>query len=339
MSLRHIRAISLDVTGTLIRHLDPIAETYSRALTWSCFPRQISPEELKAPFKIAYRKTLEEYPCFGSKAGLSSRQWWIRCVKTCLAEVGLREGKNPGEGDYTEKEFNRWFRRVYQQYGCPAGYVPMPDALPFLNWAVREGYLLAVTTNTPSRTMDSVLPFMGLHQYFRCFACSQDVGAEKPNPEIFLHSFEEMRLYTDRILEGFEPKLVKSPDGDSNSATCTSNSITIQEDKIREFDPASFNNAKVALVNKYQRLRQDGGPLMPDQVLHIGDSFAADLCGPKAAGWQAIHLDRSSDPNVRVYQDWLQGPDYEGKSEEDIIANTVFTLDEVRAKLEAARSE
>merc|ERR1712146_368417 len=102
----------------------------------------------------------------------------------------------------------------------------------------------------------------------------------------------------------------------------------IQTDEIREFDPESFNHGKISLVNRYQRLLKGAeGELQPDQILHIGDSFAADLCGPKAAGWQGIHLDRSGDPNVRVYQDWLEGPAYAGKSEEDIRASTVFSLD------------
>ncbi|CAE8602733.1 unnamed protein product [Polarella glacialis] len=190
----------------------------------------------------------------------------------------------------------------------------MKDALPFLNWAVGEGYLLSVTTNTPCRTMDSVLPFMGLHQYFRCFTCSQDVGAEKPDLEIFQHSLEEMRKNSKHILEG-----------------------SVQSDEIREFDPETFNHAEIKFVNRYQKLlRSPNEDLQPDQILHIGDSFAADLCGPKAAGWQGIHLDRSGDPNVRIYQDWLEGPAYAGKTEEDIRVNTVFSLDEVRSKLEAA---
>mmetsp|Transcript_121387 Transcript_121387/g.329625 ORF Transcript_121387/g.329625 Transcript_121387/m.329625 type:complete len:327 (+) Transcript_121387:52-1032(+) len=320
--LRHVRAISLDVTGTLIRHLDPIPETYCQALVWSGFPHRLTPAELKAPFKAAYRKTLEDFPCFGATAGLSSRQWWVRCVKRCLAEAGLDEegvpSRAPGDvrGTYSSAEFNRWFRRVYQHYGCPAGYVPMPDALPFLKWATEQGFLLGVTTNTPSRTMDSVLPFMGLHQYFRCFTCSQDVGVEKPDRGIFDHSFAEMRTAA---------SMISGSAGGAEGAFC---------DEVREFDPESFNRARVQLVNRYERLLRAAGELQPDQVLHVGDSLAADLCGPRAAGWLGVHVDRSSDPNVRVYQDWLEGPDYEGKSESDVRENTVFSLADVRLMLE-----
>jgi hypothetical protein len=38
---------------------------------------------------------------------------------------------------------------------------------------------------------------------------------------------------------------------------------------------------------------------------------------------------------VTVYQDWLEAPDYEGKSEEDIRLGTVRSLLEVKQALQA----
>lgn len=71
-----------------------------------------------------------------------------------------------------------------------------------------------------------------------------------------------------------------------------------------------------------------------DEVLHVGDSLEADLCGARAFGFQSILLDRSDNPRVTVYQDWLEAPDYMGKSEEDILSSTVTTLTEISAKFE-----
>ena len=51
---------------------------------------------------------------------------------------------------------------------------------------------------------------------------------------------------------------------------------------------------------------------------------------------QALHLDRSSNARVTVYQDWLEAPEYPAKSEADILAHTVKDLSEVRALLERA---
>lgn len=103
-----IRAISLDVTGTILVHRYPIMQTYAEAAKWAQLPAPPSVEELKPAFKKAYYKHLTESPCFGHSEGLSSRQWWVSTVKSVLEFCGR---------SYTDSEFERFFRRVYQHYG------------------------------------------------------------------------------------------------------------------------------------------------------------------------------------------------------------------------------
>ena len=79
-----------------------------------------------------------------------------------------------------------------------------------------------------------------------------------------------------------------------------------------------------------------GEDLKRSEILHIGDSTEADLCGAKAAGFQALVLDRTSDPRVSKYQDWLVGPDYAGKSEEDIKQCTINALHDAASLLDEA---
>ena len=69
--------------------------------------------------------------------------------------------------------------------------------------------------------------------------------------------------------------------------------------------------------------------LQKDEVLHIGDSYACDYCGAKRYGFQALLLDRSDNPLVVAYQDWIEAPDYEGKSLDDMEKNTITSLSEV----------
>lgn len=170
-----------------------------------------------------------------------------------------------GRTQYTEEEFDRFFRRVYQHYGSLDGYEKLPDASPFLEWLKNQNqYSLGITTNTPVRTVETVLPMLGVHDYFQWFLCSQDIGFEKPEKEIFEKTYERALFWT--------------PD------------------------------------------------LKREEILHIGDSMAADFCGAKAAGFQALLLDRSDNPRVTVYQDWLEAPSYPGKSDGDIALGTVKDL-------------
>ena len=199
---------------------------------------------------------------------MSGREWWRRTIRRVLALCG-RSG-------YTDAEFERYFRRVYQHFASPTGYERLDDADALLSWAAssRPELLLGITSNTPTRHMDSVLPMLGLHESFSWFACSQDVGFEKPAPQIFDAALEQARFWL--------------PD------------------------------------------------LQRHEVLHIGDSLACDYCGARAAGMQAVLIDRSEHPKVTAFQDWIAAPDYPGKSEADIRGATARSL---RGVIEALEQE
>ena len=223
-NLAKIKVISLDITGTLLIHKEPIMETYASAASWALLPNSPTADELKPAFKQAYKENLLKSPCFRNDLYLySSRQWWVATVRRTL-ELCNR--------NYTDKEFNRFFRRVYQHYGSLNGYELLADTLPFLEFLEknRPEICLGITTNTPVRSVETVLPMMGLHNRFKFFVwyiqlvhdhymiSCQDVGAEKPNPLIFQETYEQAQFWT-------------------------------------------------------------SSDLRKDEVLHIGDNLAADLCG------------------------------------------------------------
>jgi hypothetical protein len=88
-------------------------ETYSECAKWAKLPNPPTAAELKKPFKEAYKKHLSDFPCFGAPKELSSREWWVKTVKSALFLSGRI---------YPEKDFDRFFRRVYQHYGSKDGY-------------------------------------------------------------------------------------------------------------------------------------------------------------------------------------------------------------------------
>jgi FMN phosphatase YigB (HAD superfamily) len=141
------------------------------------------------------------------------------------------------------------------------------DSLQKRQQADNQQLILGITSNTPTRHMESILPMLNnLHTHFSWFTCSQDVKSEKPSIEIFESSYQSAKFWI--------------PD------------------------------------------------LQKEEVLHNGDSYACDYCGAKRFGFRALLLDRS-DPNVNAYQDWLEAPDYEGKSLEDVQTNTITSLAQV----------
>lgn len=256
---RGIRVITLDATGTMMYHRDPIAEVYCRcAAKAGAQPPPV--DAMRTSFKAAFKSSLERWPCFGHAAGLSSREWWLRTVRAAFDGAGAA---------YGDAEFARVFRRVYQHFGSPEGYMIFDDVPPFLDWASGR-YCLGLISNNVDRLVDNTLPLFGLHEQLRFFVISQEVGHEKPSREIFARACEE---------------------------------------------------ASAIL----------GAPVAPEEVLHIGDNYAADYCGARAAGMAAVLVSRSG---VAQYQTWLNAPDYEGKTEEEV--QEVASLAEVRRKLEQA---
>ncbi|KAH8048289.1 N-acylneuraminate-9-phosphatase [Aureococcus anophagefferens] len=154
-----IRAVSFDVTGTLLFHKESIAKTYADAAVWARLDDPPTAEELKPAFKRAYKSACLERPCFGYDAG-GEKAWW-----------------------------------AYAFYGSREGYEPLPDARPALDALRDRGLALGVTSNTPARTTDSVLPMLGLHDHFCFFASSSDLGVEKPDAGIFEAALERARFW------------------------------------------------------------------------------------------------------------------------------------------------
>jgi len=195
-----IRAISFDVTGTLVATREPVIQSYHDALIWAGLPNPPSKSEMKDAFKIAFQERCIESPCFGGVEGISGRDWWKATVRRVLDHsyaVGKRQ-----KSCYTEADFDRYFRRVYQHFGSPKGYMVLEDAEALLSAfevsssSSETDYLLGITSNTPTRHMESVLPMLNnLHDKFSWFVCSQDVGHEKPSNEIFEASYQQAKFW------------------------------------------------------------------------------------------------------------------------------------------------
>lgn len=186
-----IRALSLDVTGTLLASKEPVIKSYYDAAIWARFPNPPSQDELKKGFKVAYKERSIDSPCFGGGEGISGRDWWKSTVERVLHHAGRKAGT-----DYTAAEFDRYFRRVYQHFGSPASYMVLEDAQTLISSFQSSELLMGITSNTPTRYMDSILPMLdGFHDNFRFFTCSQDVGHEKPAAEIFETSYQQAKFW------------------------------------------------------------------------------------------------------------------------------------------------
>ena len=102
-SLRPVRAISLDITGTLITHKGSVVQHYVDAAVWARLDDPPSVEEMKPAFKQAYKERCLASPCFGGAEGISGRDWWRGTARRVMELCGR---------SYAEDGFDRWLRSV-----------------------------------------------------------------------------------------------------------------------------------------------------------------------------------------------------------------------------------
>jgi len=82
-------------------------------------------------------------------------------------------------------------RALYDRVMDPAAWVPYPDTAPTLRALRERGVKVAIVSNVP-RDLSDVFAAHGLASYVDAFVHSFQVGAEKPDPRIFLAACERI---------------------------------------------------------------------------------------------------------------------------------------------------
>jgi HAD superfamily hydrolase (TIGR01509 family) len=82
-------------------------------------------------------------------------------------------------------------RELYDRVMDPAAWVPYPDTGPTLRALHEHGVKVGVVSNVP-RDLSDVFATHGLAGYVDAFVHSFQVGAEKPDPRIFLAACERL---------------------------------------------------------------------------------------------------------------------------------------------------
>jgi len=183
-----IRAVSLDCQGTLFHHRAPIENVYAR-LAVPILPDAPTDDEFKSAFSQSYAETLTSFPHYRfpnqDPAVYSTRRWWRELCRRSLELTGR---------EYTNDQIDRFFRAVFQHYGSSLGYAPFPDATELLAKLSSLKVLLGVTSNCSTRTIDTTLPNLLMHDKMHFFTCSQEAGVDKPSLHMFARTFDAIRV-------------------------------------------------------------------------------------------------------------------------------------------------
>jgi putative hydrolase of the HAD superfamily len=190
--MARIRAIVFDVGGTLVYPADPVGETYAR------FARTRGVKLPAEATTIAFREAMKS--CARTKGSIPSngddRAWWKQVVTRSMQDKVFAD----------PAAFDAFFEEVYLHFAKPDAWGIYPEVLEVLE-ALRDHDVELVALSNWDARLHSVLDGLGLGEYLSKRFISAELGWEKPDPAIYRHVAEILRLPPTSLLSiGDDPK-------------------------------------------------------------------------------------------------------------------------------------
>jgi putative hydrolase of the HAD superfamily len=117
------------------------------------------------------------------------RVWWKQIVRRSLPETAFPE----------KKAFEAFFEEVYVYFAKPEAWGVYPEVPEVLEALRDHGVDLVALSNWDAR-LHSVLDGHGLGEWISQRFISAELGWEKPDPAIYRHVAEMMRISPDALL-------------------------------------------------------------------------------------------------------------------------------------------
>jgi putative hydrolase of the HAD superfamily len=182
-SLPQPQVIFLDAVGTLFGVRGSVGQIYSELA--SKYGVSCAPEILDRHFYAAFKTSP---PCVFPDVSLAEPlpwridqipqleyQWWKAINQQTFTAAGVWEQFS---------DFDAFFDDLYHYFTTSAAWEMYPDVILALKQWQQSGIPLGVLSNFDSR-LYAVLKVLDLAQYFSTVTISTEVGAAKPQPEIF----------------------------------------------------------------------------------------------------------------------------------------------------------
>ncbi|MEG4961438.1 MULTISPECIES: HAD-IA family hydrolase [unclassified Microcoleus] len=184
------KIIFLDAAGTLFDVRGSVGEVYGKlASSWGI---TVSNEELNAAFSQSFSSASPmAFPGRElAKIPQLEFEWW-QAVATKAFQIA---------GVYHQfSDFPKFFVELYAHFASAEPWFVYPDVLPALNKWQQQGIELAVVSNFDSRIY-AVLKALNLAEYFTSVTISTEVGAAKPDSQIFTAALQKHNCIAENVL-------------------------------------------------------------------------------------------------------------------------------------------
>src|SRR6266853_779240 len=188
-----IKAISFDAVGTLFYLTKTVGDHY--AYVGREVGLDFDAKELERAFHGAWKKVPQRAAIDGPREN-DDRDWWRKLVDAVLDQVA------PSLSEFDRDNF---FEVAYEHFAEAAVwelYPEVPDVLEQL----QPRFQLAVISNFDGR-LRFILQHLGISRFFTHIFISSEIGADKPDPEIFRRALNLIDLKPDEVLHvGDDPQ-------------------------------------------------------------------------------------------------------------------------------------
>ena len=188
-----LKAIFFDAAGTLF-HL-PRGVGYHYALVGHEIGLQLNSRQLDRAFTSAWNSIPARPPIDGPRQD-DDKDWWRQLVNLVLDETSPTLG---------ELDRDNFFEIAYEHFTEAGVWELYPEVLEVLG-KLSQRFQLSVVSNFDGR-LRMILEQLGVSKFFKQVFLSSELGADKPDPEIFRRALNVLRLQPNEVLHvGDDPQ-------------------------------------------------------------------------------------------------------------------------------------
>jgi len=192
-SERPPKAIFFDAAGTLFHLNGTVGHHY--ALVGNEVGLILDPHQLDRAFYSAWKKMPGRAAIPGPREN-DDKGWWRELVDLVLDEAAP---------SLSELDRDNFFEIAYEHFAESSVWELYPE-VPGVLEQLRPRFQLAVISNFDGR-LRFILKHLGISKFFTHFFISSEIGADKPDPEIYRRALELIDLKANEVLHvGDDPE-------------------------------------------------------------------------------------------------------------------------------------
>ncbi len=188
-----IKAVFFDAVGTLFRLTKTVGDHY--AYVGGEVGLDLNAQTLERAFHTAWKQMPQRAAIDGQREN-DDKSWWRELVDCVLEQVAP---------SLRELDRDNFFEVAYEHFAEAGVWELYPEVRDVLE-ELQQCFRLAVISNFDGR-LRFILQHLGISKFFSHVFISSELGADKPDPEIYRRAVSLMHLHPNEVLHvGDDPQ-------------------------------------------------------------------------------------------------------------------------------------